>query len=263
MGFRERPSNMDPSPILALVFALGAIILGNHLEGGHLESLIVFTPFLIVIGGTIGAVWLACTNEELKHAAKLAGRAVFPRHSDRRKLLDDMVKVSNVARREGMLAVENLLPDIQDEFLKRGLRMLVDGSTGDDVRRTLEPEVELEEHHGTAAAKVWETAGALCPTVGILGAVLGLIHVMSNLDKPEMLGGGISVAFIGTVYGVGFANLLFLPLGGRLKKIVSKDAETRNMVMLGVIGIAAGVNARQIEEMLTPFAGHGHAKKAA
>ncbi len=263
MRVRERPSTMDPSPILALLFAVGAIIGGNALEGGHLSSLMVFTPFMIVVGGTVGAVWLASTNEELKNAAKLTSRAVFPRHPDRRKLLDDMVKVSNVARREGMLAVENLLPEISDEFLKRGLRMLVDGSTGDDVRRTLEPEVELEEHHGTAAAKVWEGAGAFCPTVGILGAVLGLIHVMSNLDKPEQLGGGISVAFIGTVYGVGFANLFFLPLGNRLKKIVQKDAETRNMVMLGVIGIAAGVNARQIEEMLSPFAGHGHEKKAA
>jgi chemotaxis protein MotA len=250
---------MDPSPILALLFSLGAIVGGNALEGGHVSSLIALSPFMIVVGGTVGAVWLACTNEELKHAAKLMKRAVLPGQSDRRKLLDDMVKVSNVARREGMLAVENLLPEIQDEFLKRGLRMLVDGSTGDDVRRTLEPEVELEEHHGTAAAKVWESAGAYCPTVGILGAVLGLIHVMSNLDKPEQLGGGISVAFIGTVYGVGFANLVFLPIGNRLKKIVQKDAETRNMVLLGVVGIAAGVNARLIEEMLAPFAGHAKA----
>ncbi len=254
---------MDPSPILAILFGFGAIIGGNALEGGHLSSLTVFTPFLIVLGGTAGSVWLSCTNEELKGAAKLTKRAFVPNHSDRRRLLDDMVRVSNVARREGMLAVENLLPDIQDEFLRRGLRMLVDGGTGEDVRRTLEPELELEDHHATAAAKVWESAGSFCPTIGILGAVLGLIHVMNNLDKPDELGGGISVAFIGTVYGVGFANLLFLPLGNRLKKIVAKDAETRSMVMLGVVGIAAGVNARQIEEMLAPFAGHGAQKKAA
>lgn len=254
---------MDPSPILAILFSLGAILGGNILEGGHTGALLVPTAFMIVVGGSIGATWLASTNEELKNCAKLSKRAFMPGHSDRKKLLEDMVKVSNVARREGMLAVENLLGEVQDDFLKRGLRMLVDGSSGDDVRRVLEPEVELEEHHGTAAAKVWETAGGYCPTVGILGAVLGLIHVMSNLDKPELLGGGIAVAFIGTVYGVGFANLLFMPLGNRLKKIVSHDAETRNMVMLGVAGIAAGVNARQIEEMLSPFAGHHAEKKAA
>lgn len=254
---------MDPSPILAILFSLGAILGGNILEGGHTASLIAPTAFLIVIGGSIGATWLASTNEEIKHCAKLSKRALLPGHSNRAKLLEDMVKVSNVARREGMLAVENLLGEVEDDFLKRGLRMLVDGSSGDDVRRVLEPEVELEEHHGTAAAKVWETAGGYCPTVGILGAVLGLIHVMNNLDKPEQLGGGIAVAFIGTVYGVGFANLLFMPLGNRLKKIVAHDAETRNMVMLGVAGIAAGVNARQIEEMLSPFAGHHAEKKAA
>ena len=256
---------MDPSPILAILFSLAAILGGNVLEGGHTSTLLVPTAFMIVVGGSIGATWLACTNEELKHAAKVTMRIVKPGHSDRRKLLDDMVKVSNVARRKGMLAVEGMLGEVDDDFLQRGLRMLVDGSSGDDVRRVLEPEVELEEHHGTAAAKVWETAGGYCPTVGILGAVLGLIHVMSNLDKPELLGGGIAVAFIGTVYGVGFANLLFMPMGNRLKKIVAHDAETRNMVMLGVAGIAAGVNARQIEEMLAPFAGHRaeHQTKAA
>lgn len=254
---------MDPSPILAIAFAMAAILGGNALEGGHFSALVVPTAFMIVVGGTVGATWLASTNTELKDCAKLTKRAVFVGHSDRKRLLEDMVKVSNVARREGMLAVENLLNDVQDEFLKRGLRMLVDGSSGEDVRRVLEPEVELEEHHGTAAAKVWETAGGYCPTVGILGAVLGLIHVMSNLDKPELLGAGIAVAFIGTVYGVGFANLLFMPLGNRLKKIVGHDAETRNMVMLGVAGIAAGINARQIEEMLGPFAGHHHQGKQA
>ncbi len=254
---------MDPSPILAILLAMGAILGGNALEGGHLSTLVVPTAFVIVMGGTVAATWLACTNEELKACAKLTKRVVFSAHADRSKLLEDMVKVSNVARRDGMLAVENLLDGIEDEFLKRGLRMLVDGSSAEDVRRVLEPEMELEEHHGTAAAKVWESAGGYCPTIGILGAVLGLIHVMGNLDKPELLGGGIAVAFIGTVYGVGFANLLFMPLGNRLKKIVAHDAETRNMVLMGVVGIAAGVNARQIEEMLSPFA-HAHgAKKAA
>ena len=254
---------MDPSAILALTLAVGLILGGNAMEGGHLRSLVQPTAFLIVMGGTVGATWLASTNSELKLAFKLCKRVLFPGHSDRQKLLDDMVKVSNLARREGMLAVENQLTGIADPFLQRGLRMLVDGASGDDVKRVLEPELELEEHHGTQAGKVFETAGGFCPTVGILGAVLGLIHVMSNLADPSALGAGIAVAFVATIYGVGFANILFIPLGSRIKKIVAIDAETRSMVLLGLVGIAAGVNARQIEEMLAPFAPHHGAKKAA
>jgi chemotaxis protein MotA len=253
---------MDPSAILAIVVALGLILGGNAVEGGHIGALIQPTAFLIVMGGTIGATWLGSTNHELKLAAKLCKRVLFPGHANREKLLEDMVKVSTIARREGMLAVENQLGDIADPFLVRGLRMLVDGASGEDVKRVLEPELELDEHHGTAAGKVFETAGGFCPTIGILGAVLGLIHVMSNLADPRALGAGIAVAFVATIYGVGFANILFIPLGSRIKKIVATDAETRQMVLLGLVGIAAGVNARQIEEMLAAFAPH-HAKKAA
>lgn len=254
---------MDPSAIIALVVGVGLILAGNAMEGGHFSSLVQPTAFMIVMGGTLGATILASPNAELKLAMKLCKRVIFPGHADRQKLLDDMVKVSNLARREGMLAVENQLGDITDPFLLRGLRMLVDGASGEDVKRVLEPELELEEHHGTQAGKVFETAGGFCPTIGILGAVLGLIHVMSNLADPTALGAGIAVAFVATIYGVGFANLLFIPLGSRIKKIVGADAETRQMVLLGLVGIAAGVNARQIEEMLAPFAPHHGSKKAA
>jgi chemotaxis protein MotA len=253
---------MDISVILAIAAGTGLILFGNYLEGGHFSSLVQPTAAVIVLGGTIGAVWLASPNAELKLAAKMMRRALFPGTSDRARLLEDVVKVSNVARREGMLAVEKLLNEVQDDFLRRGLRMLVDGSSGDDVRRVLEPELELEEHHGTQAGKVFETAGGFAPCIGIIGAVLGLIHVMQNLSDPSKLGAGIAVAFVATVYGVGFANLLFLPLGARVKKIVALDAEGKAMVLLGVGAIAAGVNARQIEDMLQPFVGHAHKKAA-
>lgn len=253
---------MDPSALIAIVVGLGFILAGNAMEGGHFSSLVQPTAFMIVMGGTAGATMLASTNAEIKLAFKLCKRVVVPGFSDRQRLLEDMVRVSTVARREGMLAVENLLGEIPDPFLVRGLRMLVDGASAEDVKRVLEPELELEEHHGTQAGKVFEVAGGFCPTIGILGAVLGLIHVMSNLADPSALGAGIAVAFVATIYGVGFANLLFIPLGNRIKKIVATDAETRQMVLLGLVGIAAGVNARQVEEMLGAFT-HGHAKKAA
>lgn len=255
---------MDPSPILAIVTGLGLILLGNMLEGGHISSLIQPTAAIIVLGGTVGATWLASTNEEIKLLVKMFKKVVFPGKTNRRQLLEDMVKVSTVVRREGMLAVEGLIEQIQDDFLKRGLRMLVDGASAEDVKRVLEPEIDIEEHHGSNAGKVMETAGGFAPTIGILGAVLGLIHVMQNLSDPSKLGAGIAVAFVATIYGVGFANLLFIPLGNRIKKLCAAEAETRQMILAGVLGIAAGVNARQIEEMLSAYTGHdAHPKKEA
>lgn len=254
---------MDPSAIIALVIALGSIIGGNALEGGHLSALVQPTAALIVVGGTIGATCFASTTAELKLLVKLASRVLFPRHPDLGKLTEAMVKVSTVARREGMLAVEGMLTEIDDDFLRRGLQMLVDGATGEDVKRVMEPEIEVTEHHGTNAGKVLETAGGFAPTIGILGAVLGLIHVMNNLADPSKLGSGIAVAFVATIYGVGFANILFLPFGTRIKKIVAKDAEIRFMVLAGILGIAAGANTRQIEDMLAAFSGHPPHKAAA
>lgn len=254
---------MDPSAILALVVGLGCILLGNALEGGHFSSLVQPTAAMIVLGGTVGATWLASTPSEIKHTVKLLKRVVFPGNPNRQALREELVKVTAVARRDGMLAVEGLLEQLPDEFMRRGLRMLVDGASADDVRRVLEPEIEVAEHHGNAAGKVLETAGGFAPTIGILGAVLGLIHVMQNLSDPSKLGTGIAVAFVATIYGVGFANLLFIPLGNRIKKIVAEEAEARVMVLSGVLGIAAGVNARLIDEMLSAYAGHAPPAKEA
>ena len=248
---------MTPSPIIATIVAFGSILLGNYLEGGHIDSLIQPTAALIVLGGTIGATWLASTDEEVKNLFKMMPRVVMPRLADRKALLESMLKVASVARRDGILAVESMLPEIKDEFLQRGLRVLIDGYTVDDLRKLLEIDMDITEHHGNAAGKVLETAGGFCPTVGILGAVLGLIHVMSNLSDPSKLGTGIAVAFVATIYGVGAANLLFIPLGNRIKKIVASEIEIKTMVLTGLEVVANGANPRQVEEMLTPYVGHG------
>lgn len=252
---------MDITPILAIVTAVGMILGGNALEGGHLSSLIQPTAAIIVIGGTIGATWLGATPAEVKAFIKLLPRLIKPGSADKKKLMEDMLKVVGVARREGMLAVEGMLPQISNEFLRRGLRMLVDGHSGEDVEHVLELDMEIAEHHGVNASKLMVDAGGYFPTVGILGAVLGLIHVMQNLDDPSKLGTGIAVAFVATVYGVGTANLICLPMGARLKKIVQIDAEAQAMVLTGLKGIAAGANARHLEELLTPYVGHHAAKK--
>ncbi len=249
---------MDIHPILALVTSFGLILLGNAMEGGHLSSLIQPTAALIVFGGTIGAVWLGSPPSELKTVARQLPTLLKPKVADRVRLREDILKVTTVVRRDGMLAVENILPTVGDERLRRGLQMLVDGNSGDDVRRILELDAAAHAHHEFAGAKLWTDAGAYSPTVGILGAVLGLIHVMSNLSDPSKLGAGIAVAFVATVYGVGSANLIFLPLGYRFKKLAQQDSEDRQMIMVGISGIVAGSNNRQLSEMLAPFMPHGH-----
>lgn len=248
---------MSLSPILAIVTSIGLILLGNAIEGGHIGSLLQGTAALIVFGGTLGATWLASTDEELKTLFRFAPRIIRPNLPDRRKLLDRMLNVASVARREGILAVEGMLDEIEDEFLKRGLRVLIDGYSPADVRKLLEIDMNITEHHGNGAGKVLESAGGFAPTIGILGAVLGLIHVMANLTDPSKLGAGIAVAFVATVYGVGSANLLFLPLGNRIKKMVAAEIEVKEMVLQGLDVIANGANPRQLEELLTPFLPHG------
>lgn len=251
---------MTPSPILALLVGIGAILGGNSLEGGHIDSLIQPTALLIVLGGTIGATWLSATDEEVKNMIRMLPRVVRPGLADRKALLDQMLQVAGVVRREGLLAVEAMLPTIQDDFMRRGLRVLIDGYTPDDLTKLLELDMDITEHHGKAAAKVLETAGGFAPTIGIIGAVLGLIHVMNNLSDPSKLGTGIAVAFVATIYGVGLANLIFLPLGARLKTIVLSEVEIKAMVLTGLQVIATGANPRQVGELLTPYVGHAAAE---
>lgn len=245
---------MDPSALLAIVFGFGFILVGNALEGGHLSTLLQPTAALIVLGGTTCATWLSSTPDELRALRRLLVRVLRPGLADRRRTSADLLRVSGVVRRDGMLAAEALLPELADDMLRRGLQLLVDGTPPPDVRAMLELEAEVEELRARAGAKLLESAGGYAPTIGILGAVLGLIHVMRNMTDAEALGAGIAVAFVATLYGVGFANLVLLPLGARLKKIVAAEAEDRAMVILGIAAVVAGANARQIGERLAPFA---------
>lgn len=245
---------MDLTAIFAICLSLAMILGGNALEGGHVSSLIQPTAGLIVIGGTFGATWLGSTNAEVKGLMKLMKRVLRPGLADRARLLQDVLRITTIVRRDGMLAVESQLSTVDDPTLRKALQMLVDGNAGEDVRNLLELEMDMAERHATDSAKLLDSAGGYSPTIGILGAVLGLIHVMQNLADPTKLGVGIAVAFVATIYGVGLANLLYLPLGARLKKIVAGDAEDRAMVIAGINSIVAGSNARQVGEMLAPFA---------
>jgi chemotaxis protein MotA len=258
---------MDKTTLPGIVLAIACILIGQKIEGGHAGSLMQATAFIIVIGGTLGAVMVAFPFSELKKGISMVKQAITDKSSDVPELMKQLLELAGIARRDGVLALESKLAEIKDPFLKRALGFLVDGVEASVARGALEQEIEAEFEENTAAAKVWESAGGFSPTVGILGAVLGLIHVMENLDDPTKLGGGIATAFVATVYGVGAANLIFLPMANKLKRKVALAKERKILVAEGVLSIQEGLNPRVLEEKLKAFAGshgaHAPAKKAA
>ena len=252
---------MDIATILGVVLALGSIIGGQALEGGHLGSIMQLTAFIIVIGVTVGA---CCVQNPLSVVIKAVGAlslAFAGPHFDKKGTIKFILDLANVSRKQGLLALEGKLKDIKDPFMSKGVQLIVDGTEPKMVHEILEIEVEQHEEEGVLAAKVWEAAGGYAPTVGILGAVLGLIHVMENLADPSKLGGGIAVAFVATVYGVGAANLFFLPLANKIKMKLKEEAGSRNMVIMGLVGLAQGENPRLLQEKLESFLPHSERTK--
>lgn len=254
---------MDIATILGIVLALGSIIGGQALEGGHLGSIMQLTAFIIVMGGTIGA---CCVQNPLSVVLKAIGSlslVITNPHNDLKGTIKLILDLANVSRKQGLLALEGKLKEIKDPFFKKGVQLIVDGTDPKAVHEILEIEMEHHEEEGVLAAKVWEAAGGYAPTVGILGAVLGLIHVMENLADPSKLGGGIAVAFVATVYGVGAANLFFLPFANKIKFKLKEEAGARNMIILGLVGLAQGENPRLLQEKLESFLPHGERTKEA
>ena len=243
----------DLSSFFGILLALVAIIGGQWLEGGHTRSLFQLTAFIIVIGGTLGAIMLQNPLPVFLRGMRMAKWAFVPPQQDAAYLIQQITDWSNTARRAGLLALEPAIEDLDDDFAKRGLQMLIDGAEPETLRETLQVEVDAYEAQQRLAAKVWESAGGYAPTVGILGAVLGLIHVMENLSDPSKLGAGIAVAFVATVYGVGFANLFFLPIANKLKSIIGREIVMREMLIEGLIAVANGENSRLIERRLQGY----------
>jgi chemotaxis protein MotA len=244
---------MDILSIIGLVVAVGAILGGQILEGGTVGSLLQFAAFLIVIGGTLGAVMLQSPLATFLEGLRLARWVVSPPQVDPHGAIGRVVEWAQVARRDGMLALENRLGDVPEGFERNGLQMLVDGFEPEKIREAMEVEITAWEDRKRAAAKIWDAAGGYAPTVGILGAVLGLIHVMENLSDPAKLGSGIAVAFVATVYGVGTANLILLPVGNKLKALIAKEVAQRELFVDGMMGIANGENPKLIEARLTGY----------
>lgn len=244
---------MDKISALGLLIGILAIIGGQILEGGHVGSLSQPTALLIVLGGTLGAVMLQSPYVTFMRGMRMVKWVLFPPVVNHQKLIQQVSTWSQVSRREGLLALEGMINQLKDEFTKKGLQLLVDGAEPERLREVLEVEINTFEDEMKLSAKIWEAAGGYSPTIGILGAVMGLIHVMENLSDPSKLGAGIAVAFVATIYGVGLANLVFLPMANKLKAHIGRLVVQREMIVDGLVGIANGDNPRIIENRLKGY----------
>ncbi len=249
----KKSSKLDLNSVSGILLALAAIVGGQILEGGSVQSLIQVTAFLIVVGGTFGAVLLQSPIKIFINGIKMSSLVFYPPALSTQALIRQIVNWANIARKDGVLALEAHVRIADDSLAKKGLQLLADGSKAENLRATLEIEIFTLEKHLRHSARIWEAAGGYAPTIGILGAVLGLIHVMENLSDPERLGSGIAVAFVATVYGVGLANLVFLPIANKLKSIIAEQTMMYEILVDGLVSIANKENPRFLESRLKGY----------
>lgn len=243
---------MDKASWFGLLLGFGAILVGNLIEGGHVSSLMQFTAAVIVLGGTVGATMVSNSMKDLQLGFSMF-RSAFRDEEDEgtfKKSMDEVVDCARTARKESLLALEPRLSRLSDPFVSRILRNVIDGVDPEVIRDIGETEIDADEEELMGAVKVWNDAGGFSPTIGIIGAVLGLIHVMGNLTDTSKLGGGIAVAFVATVYGVSFANLLFLPIGNKLKKRVHRRLREKTVLLDGILLVGSGLSPVVIEQKM-------------
>lgn len=253
---------MDLATIIGLVMGFGAIFGGALLEGLHLSSLIQPTAALIVLGGTFGAAFVSFPLPAIIKAFKDVNKAFFMSGGKHETIIKDVIGYAAKARRNGLISLEQEAQTIKDAFTKKGISLVVDGIDPQKLREAMEIEIESYEEHEKVSAEFFESAGGFAPTIGIIGAVLGLIHVMSNLSDTSKLGAGIAVAFVATIYGLMVANLICIPFGTKIKHRIKDEVLRRNMIIEGLISIQNGENPHFIEQKLKSFIpSHGPEKK--
>jgi chemotaxis protein MotA len=251
----DKRRRLDLTVVAGLCLGVGLILVGHGLEDGKLGSLVQGAAAIIVFGGTMGAVLVSFPLQEVRRAIVSLRHVVVNDDPEPNDVLQTLGRFALRARKEGLLALEDEADRIADPFLRKGLTLAIDGTNSTTLRQMLESEISTREDFDEGPARVFEAAGGYAPTVGILGAVLGLIHVMENLSDPSNLGSGIAVAFVATIYGVGSANLIFLPLGARLRARAARIARRREVLLEGVMGIQEGLNPRLIEHKLRGLLG--------
>ncbi|KQQ57149.1 flagellar motor protein [Pseudomonas sp. Leaf127] len=244
---------MDVLSLIGLILAFIAIIGGNFLEGGHAGALLNGPAALIVLGGTLAASLIQSPMSAFKRSMQIFPWILFPPRFDLSGGIDRIISWSLTARKEGLLGLESIADTEPDPYARKGLQLLVDGAEPETIRSILEVDFITQETRDIQAAKVFEGMGGYAPTIGIIGAVMGLIHVMGNLADPSQLGSGIAVAFVATIYGVASANLFLLPVANKLKAIALRQSRYREMLLEGLLSIAEGENPRSIELKLQGF----------
>jgi chemotaxis protein MotA len=244
---------MDLATDVGFILGLGSLLVGFMLEGGHIGALVQPSAALIVVGGTMGATIFSFAPGDLKVLPQLIKLAVFNRSYDPSKTIEDIVAMAEEARREGLLFLENRLPEIADPYLKKGLQLVIDGTDPELVKNILEVEIYAIEERHSIGSSIFEAAGGYSPTMGIIGTVMGLVHVLGNMSDPDSLGPAIAVAFMATLYGVGFANILWLPMATKLSNISKKEILLKELMMEGIVSLQAGYNPILIRERLVAY----------
>jgi chemotaxis protein MotA len=245
--------SVDKASFVGIVLALGGVLAGLLLEGGNLGQILQPTAAMIVFGGTLGAVMLQFPLAIILLAFRQLGSVFVNPQRNPQATIRQLVQYAQKARREGIVSLDAELPQIEDSFLKRSLMLAVDGTEPQELRKMMELELDNQAEYEEQVPQVFESAGGFAPTVGILGAVLGLIQVMQHLDKIDEVGRGIAVAFVATIYGVGSANLLYLPIAGKMKLRIRDEQIMREMTLEGVASILEGMNPRMLETKLLGF----------
>jgi chemotaxis protein MotA len=244
---------VDKSSLSGIFLAVGGIIAGLLLEGGNLRQILQPTAAMIVFGGTLGAVMLQFPLPVVLHAFRRLGSVFVDPRQNPQATIRRLVGYAQKARREGIVSLDKELPEIEDPFLKKSLMLAVDGTEPKELREIMELELDNQAEYEDQVPQVFESAGGFAPTIGIIGAVLGLIQVMQHLDKIDEVGKGIAVAFVATIYGVGSANLLYLPIAGKMKLRIREEQIGREMTLEGVASILEGMNPRMLETKLLGF----------
>lgn len=242
---------MDIATLLGILIGIGGIVVGHIIEGGHIDSLLQLTAALIVLGGTLGAVLVSHPIENLKLAMSLLKWAfTAPPKNEFEIVSQEIVDAAMTARKESILALEKRIPKFSNPYMQTVFRYVIDGIDPQVIKEVFESEISVQEEKLKQGAKVFSDAGGYAPTIGIIGAVLGLIHVMENLSDTAKLGTGIAVAFVATVYGVGSANLILFPLATKIKNRIQEESLLKELILTGALGVVNGLNPFIIEERL-------------
>ncbi|MDT5036653.1 MAG: chemotaxis protein MotA [Micromonosporaceae bacterium] len=256
---------MDPATLIGLALAFGAIFLSMTLEGTPISHILLPAPLVLVFVGTLGA---GMASGMMKDATGLIGQlklALLAKKGNPDELVETMVKLAEKARREGLLALEDAMKEVDQPFLKKGLQFAIDGTDSEELREILEAEVDAKRKADKAGAKIFADMGGYAPTIGIIGTVIGLVHVLANLSDPGGLGELIAAAFVATLWGILSANIMWLPIGNRLKRLSEVECGQMEMVIAGIINIQAGANPRLVAQKLRSLLppGSTNKKKAA